>query len=57
MIDMHNRMEDEVWQDKAMTLEVIYRVMEGLEDERLKAKNDEEKGSLADMAVFVLVSF
>ena len=40
-----------------MTLEVIYRVMEGLEDERLKAKNDEEKGSLADMAVFVLVSF
>ena len=40
-----------------MTLEVIYRAMEGLKDEYLEAKNDEERGSLANMAVFVLVSF
>ena len=57
MIGMHKRMGDELRQDKGVTLEVIHRVMEGLEDEHVETKNDEEKRSLADIAVFVLVSF
>ena len=32
MVDMHTRMGDKVHQDKAVSLEVIHKLMEGLED-------------------------
>ena len=57
MIGMHKRMGDEVRQDKAITLEVIHKLMEGLEEEFLGSRSNEERSALADMAVFSLASF
>ena len=57
MIGMHKRMGDEVRQDKAVTLAVIHKLMEGLEEEYLGSRTEEERGELADMSVFILASF
>ena len=54
---MYKRMWDEVPQDKAVSLEVIHKLMKGLEEEYLEAGTDEERVALADMSVFILVSF
>ena len=50
-------MGDEVHQDKTVTLEVIHKLMEGLEEEYFEAGTDEERGDLVDMSVFILASF
>ena len=57
MVEMHKRMRDEVRQDKVVILEFVHRMIEGLEEEFLRAKMDIVRGELCDMAVFVLSSF
>ena len=49
-------MRNEVRQDKVVILEVINKLMEGLEEEYLKPRTDDEKGILADISVFILAS-
>ena len=44
-------------QDKVVILEVIHRLMEGLEEEYLKPGTDDERGILVDISVFILASF
>ena len=57
MVGMHKRMGDEVHQDKAITLDVVHRLVEGLEQEYLNSSNDIDKERVVDMAVFILASF
>ena len=57
MVFMNKRMEDDVCQDKEITLEVVHKLIEKLEEDYLEADNDEERGTLANMKVFVLVFF
>ena len=54
---MHKRMGDVVHQDKAVTLDVVHKVIEGLEVDYLEERNDGAKEKIADVAVFVLASF
>jgi len=48
MIGMHKRLRDEVRQNKVVTLEMVHKLMEGLEEEYLEAGTDEERRDLAD---------
>ena len=57
MVGMHKRMGDEVHQDKAITLGMVHRLVEGLELEYLNSSNDVDKEEFADMAVFILALF
>ena len=57
MMGMHKYMGDEVRQDKAVTLEVVHKTIEGLEEDFLRAKTDIIRGDLCGMEVFVLSSF
>ena len=57
MVGMHKRITDEVHRDKAITLDVAHRLVEGLELEYLNSSNDVDKEKFADMAVFILASF
>ena len=50
-------MFDVVHQDKAVTLEVLHKFVEGLEEGYLEEKNVREKEKIVDTAVFVLGSF
>ena len=40
-----------------MTLEMIHKLVEGLEDEYVIATSDGDKESIVDMGVFILASF
>ena len=44
-------------QDKAVALEVIHKLVEGLEEDYLEGKTDREKEKIADTALFNLRSF
>ena len=57
MVGIHKRMENEILQDKTVTLEVMHRLMKGLKKEYLKAGTNYEVGVLSDMSVFNLASF
>ena len=57
IVGMHKRMGDVVHQDKAVTLEVIHKLVEGLEEDYLEGKTYREKEKIADIAVFILGSF
>ena len=57
IVGMHKRMGDEVHQDKAVTLEVVHKLIEGLEVEYARASGDQLKESIGDMGVFILASF
>ena len=57
IVGMHKRMGDEVDQDKAVTLEVVHKLIEGLEVEYARASGDQLKESIVDMGVFILASF
>lgn len=57
MVSMHKRMGDEVHQDKAITLDVVHRLVEGLELEYLNSPNNLDKQNFVDMTVFILASF
>ena len=57
MIGIDNRIEDEVHQDKTITLAVIHKVVESLETEQGLRRSDEEREKIVNVAVFVLVSF
>ena len=57
MIDMHKRMGDVVKQDKAVTLDVVHRLVEGLKKDFLSEQDQAAKEKVADAAVFILVSF
>ena len=54
---MHKRMGDEVYQDQAITLAVIHKLIEGLDIDFNQSKSIEEKEGIADQAVFVLAAF
>ena len=57
MIGMDNRMEDEVNQDKTITLAVIHKLVESLETEYDLRRSDGEREKIVNVTVFVLVSF
>ena len=57
MVGMHKRMGDEVHQDKAVTLEVVHRLVEGLESEFKRSVDRDEQWNLVDQAVFILAAF
>ena len=57
MLGMHKRMGDEVRQDLAISLDVIHKMVEGLEEEYEVAKTADEKEKVADILVFVLAAF
>ena len=46
-----------VHQDKTVTLEVLYKIVEGLEKKYLVEENDREKKKIVDTVVFVLCIF
>lgn len=46
-----------VHQDKIVTLEVLYKIVEGLEKKYLVEENDREKKKIVDTVVFVLCIF
>ena len=54
---MQKRMGDEVHQDQAIILVVMYKLIEGLDFDFARSKSNEEKGRIADQAVFVLAVF
>ena len=57
ILGMHKRMGDEVHQDQAITLAVMHKLIEGLDFDFDRSKSNEEKGVIADQAVFVLAAF
>lgn len=57
MVVMHKRVGDKVRQDKGVTLEVLYRIIEELEENFLEAKTDNVRSELCGMAIFVLALF
>ena len=57
IVGMHKMMGDKVHQDKAVTLEVVHKLIEGLEDEYGRASGDQVKENIVDMEVFILASF
>ena len=54
---MHKRMEDEVRQDLAVSLDVIQKILEGLEEKYEVEKTAEEKEKMTELLVFVLAAF
>ena len=40
-----------------MTLNVVHKLIKGLEDEYVRAISDHDKESIVDMGVFILASF
>ena len=50
-------MGDVVHQDKNVTLDVVHKLAEALEVDYFKGGGDREKEKIADVVVFVLVSF
>ena len=52
ILGMHKRMGDEVHQDQAITLAVMHKLIEGLDFDFDRSKSNEEKGVIADQAVF-----
>ena len=44
MLGMHKRMGDEVWQDLAVSLDVMYKMVEGLEEKYELVETVEKKG-------------
>ena len=57
MLGMHKRMRDEVRQDLVVSLEVIHKLVEGLEEDYKSARDVKGREKLADLAVFVLAAF
>ena len=57
IVGMHKKMGNEVHQDKAVTLEVIHKLIDGLEDEYVRGTSDRDKEIIVDMGVFILASF
>ena len=57
IIGIHKRMCHVVHQDKIVTLEVLYKIVEGLEKKYLVEENDREKKKIVDTVVFVLCIF
>ena len=50
-------MGDEVRQDLVVSLDVMHKMVEGLEEEYEVAETIEEKEKVTDLLVFVLVAF
>ena len=57
MTGMHKRMGDIVKQDKTVTLDVIHRLVEGLEEDLLTELEPAAKENISDAALFILASF
>ena len=57
MVGMHKRMGVEVRQDKAENLEVVYRLMEGIEKEFSASETNVEREYFSDISVCILASF
>ena len=57
MTGMHKRISDVVKQDKAVTLDVIHRLIEGLEEDFLTELDPAAKEKISDAALFILASF
>ena len=57
MVGIYKCMGDKGRQNKVVTLEVVHRLMYGLEGENSDTKTDVIINELSDMAVFVLASF
>ena len=57
ILSMHKRMEYEVIQDQAVTLEAIHKVIEGFEFDYYSNESNEGKECITDQAFFVLVAF
>ena len=54
---MHKRMGDEVHQDQAITLEMIYRLVDNLEKDYRDSGGNEKREHIANQAVFMLAAF
>ena len=57
IFEMYKRMENEVRQDKAFTLNVMHRLVGGIEEEYSKSDRDKERGEVTDMTVFIVAAF
>ena len=56
IVGMHKIIGDEVHQDKVVTLKVVHKLIEGLEDEYVKACGDQVKENIVYIGVFILAS-
>ena len=54
---MHKRMGDEVHWNKATTLDVVHKLIDGLEIEFVQVVTEDIKERIVDMAVFIFASF
>ena len=57
MFGTHKRIGDEVHQNQAISLEVIHMLVDDLEKEFSKSKDERKKEYLSDLAVFILAYF
>ena len=57
MIGMHKRMGNEVRQDQQITLKVLHKLVEILEQDYEHCLTNNDKERIADLAVFTLASF
>ena len=57
MTGMHKRIGNVVKQDKAVTLDVIHRSIEGLEEDFLIEPEQATKENISDEALFIFASF
>ena len=57
MTGIHKRMGDIVKQDKVVTLNVIHKLIEGLEEDFLTEPEQAAKENISDAALFILTSF
>ena len=57
MMGIHKQMSDMVKQNKAVTLDVIHKLVEGLKRYFLSKQELASKENISDAAVFILASF
>ena len=57
ILGMHKKMGDEVYQDHAITLAVIHKLIKGLDFDFSHSKLSEEKEAITNQAIFVLAVF
>lgn len=54
MIDMHKRMGDVVQQDIVLTLDVVHKLIKGLEQDFLSKQGQAAKKNISDVTVCIL---
>ena len=57
VIGMHTQMGNKVYQDQAVTLVLVHKLVDRLEREYLASKIEKEKEGFVDQAIFILAAF